>query len=130
MQTFLDIVQDPWSNLHELDDMALLQQAAPAIDLLREDARTAGGSEDHIREWISAEVEPVLRVMGRRGQELWDYLCDPNSVLNLNRVGALTILFSLILGLDSLTPANVVSLVCLAIRLKSREKGSRRKGDY
>jgi hypothetical protein len=111
-----------WEALRGADTETLLSAAAPALTLLDHGGRYVGAPSSRILEWLDQEVVPVLRAMGERGQQLWLYLTDADSALNFNRVGALVMLFSLLLQTEPTTPSSIVGLVTLAIQLQSRRE--------
>lgn len=118
---YIRSIDADWNAMRALPQDELVKRASEPLALLGGEGRYAGGPLDRLRQWIEDEVTPVLRSMGPRGQELWSYLTDSSSLANVQRIGALVILFSLLLGLDQVTPANVTAMVCLAIQLTSSE---------
>lgn len=86
----------------------------------QEDGRYSGEWRDRFAAFISERVEPALRQLGDEGAKLWDYLCDPESAMNKDRVAALVLALSVTLGLQALDISTAVAIVVLAIKLKAR----------
>lgn len=127
MTWYADPIAADWQTIHSMEEPGLIDVAGDLFELIGGEGRYAGGPVDKLKQWISDEVRPVLRSMGQRGQQLWSYLTDANSLANVNRIGALVILFSLVLGHDQVTPANVTALVCLAVQVQSKDEASLEK---